>query len=284
MSVKVGVIRSTLAGYPHMSTNEETHVTSVPFCLRGNVFLSNTETFEEIQIGSVTETGIEINMDMTEDLNQQSIDVVKLEAENIDEAAQSDYTMNACQCNVATFECLTEPISPLKQNSYLNFCVSLTDNDITANAGVRLSSVKSVDLDQGILKVKAVENGVTNSLTSVNVQKENNRAAIESRLISGFFDNDSGGTLEVSGSILLEIVTDSGQRQLVRGNLARSVQQTASATGSFQMNVELDDIGSSSEASSAGTTTVYGGHVSVALVVCCFCTMVMVLSSSGSVV
>lgn len=177
------------------------------FCVKVNLFVENT-----LGLGSsdyMTVGYLKIKYDLTVDMATGFSLTIEAEeaASNEDEQeTQVTYDLNACQCEPASKECLTNPEEMvISQNSALDVCISPETDDIV------ISKITSLSLNQGDIGLYVIQNSVNSALTTVSGEISD-VVLVSTVMISVFFINPSPVT--VLGVAILNFADTNGRRQL----------------------------------------------------------------------
>ena len=175
-----------------------------------------------------------ITLDLTLGFSAVDVNIIEEGPEDVDEAANVSYNLQACECTVAKV-CITEEII-YNQNSILNMCVYTSED----NDDIQINRIKDVDLSIGGLTLRAIDNYNNNAITTVGGSNQKN-VLVSTRLVSAFFyDASTTQTLQVSGIATIEF-TNSRKLFAFHGDQSRGLQENDAGTGSFNLGISIID-------------------------------------------
>jgi len=222
------------------------------FCVR-----SDFGSIEYIDSGGQTITGsitflvlkITTMINLEFGFDTSSISIKEMNATTAEQSTDIVTSIDACACDQSTLICDGDSAEPksYNQNDLLSICVT----DTTGNGAGIITGFKDVFMSQDLVKVRVIDgDGKPNTFATMSKLNEGT-AVITSRIVSVFFDSESG-VVAMEGTAIIGFAT--GRRKLLPGvandeDIFRRMQEfgdnvdlsSSSSTGSFNVNVKLSD-------------------------------------------
>lgn len=184
---------------------------------------------------SFNEVDVTLTIDMTKNFTLDGSNVVDLTRQGPvqqDRNSDTSYNLEAFQCD----ESGTQIADTIKQSSQLFICL------VTNSTNIQFSDIKSLSLSQGDLSLTPISNGIVtkNALTYV-TGIESQNVAIETKLISAFFEADAPDNVKATGVAIMEFKTavPSRDRRLAGAGLPTRNLQEGDGRNGFSVEFAL---------------------------------------------